>query len=112
MADKDEKDDVGAKLAFLWAAWGWLAKKFGKSGTVEIIIPIHRGDPINHQPWVAVEGKSKDTKGRIFWLLTHDGDNYWPMRPISFSQDGRWTGRYRTSHTTSGRSGSRRGSRL
>jgi hypothetical protein len=39
-----------------------------------------------------VHGKHNKVKG-IYWLVTHDGDKYWPQCRIRPHQDGNWAER-------------------
>lgn len=60
-------------------------------GSLKISTPTP-GGVSKVQPWIDVEGVHTNPKV-IFWLLTHDGDKYWPQNKVKFAYDGTWNGR-------------------
>jgi hypothetical protein len=42
------------------------------------------------QGWIPVTGTHAKARG-TYWLLTHNGDRYWPQNKIALDHDGRWS---------------------
>jgi len=105
---------LGDNALLLEALWGYAAGIFPSikrfllrnltfkkdatkvGGSIEIKSPQNR-ETIDLQPWVPVKGTARDVGARLFWLLTRDGDKYWPQTRISVQHDGQWEGRVRVS---------------
>jgi len=68
-------------------AVGWYRRWRG--GSVVISTPANR-DVLSVQPWIAMNGVHTKAKG-TYWLLTHNGDKYWPQNKITLEHDGRWS---------------------
>jgi hypothetical protein len=64
----------------------WWQDRWG--GTIVITDP-HNRDNRDVQPWIKVKGTHTRPKGK-FWLLTHNGDQYWPQKRIILEHDGIW----------------------
>ena len=65
----------------------WLHRKLG--GSIEITEPQNR-NTCKEQPWIKIKGTHSSPKGK-FWLLTRDGDNYWPQTKITLQHDRVWS---------------------
>ena len=68
--------------------WGWWKTLW--NGKISITSPQYKA--IVHPEWVPVEGVHKNAKG-TYWLVTHDGDKYWPQAGITRHPDGSWSQR-------------------
>jgi hypothetical protein len=71
------------KVVSTWRRW--------RAGSIKITGPGNR-EVSSVQPWISVKGTHMKVIGK-FWLLTHNGDSYWPQNRITLEHDGRWTSR-------------------
>ncbi len=80
---------VGAAKATNWVIQFW--KNLWKKDELMAI-----NSPLNHQvmpqPWVEFRGTHTNLT-QAYWLLTHDGNKFWPQCRIRPRADGQWVER-------------------